>query len=743
MNIQTLAESWQIVLVVTVQNVDQLQQTLDDVRVKSFSSQISILAADQPALRSALSGLSLPVTYTLPPAIEPGSYWANVVSAYEFVDHRTIFLLAGTRVPEHWDARLVAAGQRANDAVAISPQCVRHPILSVFASPDDNPELAVDEIDQWLNDYVDGVEYSVPMILESCALLQGDYWKDRKLRMVKNDRQLFESLRLAEGCILATDQLYIDDSKAFIYRDVASLPKAYLDAYALRPPLASVRHALSELSQRREKPIRLKSCLPVQLHVGHSWGGGLGRWMEDFIAADENHNHLVLRSIGDLSGFGQTIALYRSTDMDVPIKSWTLCEPVISINLTSFEYHRIIKELIERYSVESLVISSLIGHSLDLLRTDLPTVVVLHDFFPFCPALYATFGSPCNSCTADELHVCARENPRHSYFKFENNQHWLATRHSFIQLLMRESITVVAPTQSVVDRYRQLETRLVQKQIHVVAHGLDEKLALSLIPGSSGPQPSVSARLKIVLLGRLTHEKGADLLADIFETISSFADIYLLGTGESGERFQSIRGIAILESYHKDELGNLLRQFKPDIGMLLSIVPETFSYTLSELWAAGIPVLATRLGAFADRIIETENGWLVDADSGAVLQKLQLLNSDRRLLSQAQSCVSRQSIRTASQMVADYASAAPDPGSVPLSRYSLPRRSYQNPYGQDFSGQGVGALYINHQLSYTKVLSEFLQYTSRKMEQSPKLPQWIRNILGKTLRRIVSYIAWK
>ena len=68
----------------------------------------------------------------------------------------------------------------------------------------------------------------------------------------------------------------------------------------------------------------------------------------------------------------------------------------------------------------------------------------------------------------------------------------------------------------------------------------------------------------------------------------------------------------IIWEYQKLELGDYLRRIDADLGLMLSVVPETFSYTLSELWAAGIPVLATRLGAFEDRIVEAQNGWLID-----------------------------------------------------------------------------------------------------------------------------------
>ncbi len=43
----------------------------------------------------------------------------------------------------------------------------------------------------------------------------------------------------------------------------------------------------------------------------------------------------------------------------------------------------------------------------------------------------------------------------------------------------------------------------------------------------------------------------------------------------------------------------MLAGLKPDLGLLLSVVPETFSYTLCELQQLRVPVLATNIGSFA------------------------------------------------------------------------------------------------------------------------------------------------
>ena len=48
---------------------------------------------------------------------------------------------------------------------------------------------------------------------------------------------------------------------------------------------------------------------------------------------------------------------------------------------------------------------------------------------------------------------------------------------------------------------------------------------------------------------------------------------------------------------------------------LFSIWPETFSYTLSESFAANIPTLVYDIGALGDRVFENINGWKVDIKS--------------------------------------------------------------------------------------------------------------------------------
>ena len=736
MNSATLNCNWRVRVIVTPDDLVDLASRLEDIACKCLSPDIAVLASDDSMVRLALQDCAMPVEYALPTAICEDSFWTTVCGAMQ-VRERTLYVRAAVRVPQHWDARLAAAGQRSPDVAAITPLSVRHAATSLFLSTDHSPGLDVEAVDQWLGDYTSGSSFSLPVMPPNCLLLQGESW-DAIPAEVVDDLALKAWLQQRGASVVACTQVYVDDSAYEYAQDLRMLPQALASASLHRSPLASLRHALTELSSRAEHPPRLRDCLPVQLHVGHSWGGGLGRWMEDYIAADKAHNHLVLRSIGDLTGFGLTIGLYRSMSMDEPIQTWALSEPILSLSLGSYEYRKIIDELISSYHVESLVISSLIGHSLDLLRTRLPTTLVLHDFFPYCPALYATFGSPCQSCSAARLGDCAQNNPQHAYFKFETEAHWLAARAAYIELVSESHVALVAPSESVVARYRELVPEWATQSMRVIPHGLSRGLIESLAP--SRTESESHERLQVVVTGRLTPEKGADILSEVIGLAAEFADFHLLGTGDSGKRFEGMQGVKVQRSYRQEELGGLLRALAPDVAMLLSVVPETFSYTLSELQAAGVPVIATRMGAFIERIQHGESGWLVEPDAAAVRAQLEALATDPEQLASARSVLRAQSPRTTSQMVDDYVGLEPDSSSVPLCRYDMPRRTFANPYAAR-TGASSEALVIGHQVPYRRVLVQFLHYSSGKMSNSPRLPAALRRPLSAALRGLASWLS--
>ena len=93
--------------------------------------------------------------------------------------------------------------------------------------------------------------------------------------------------------------------------------------------------------------------------------------------------------------------------------------------------------------------------------------------------------------------------------------------------------------------------------------------------------------------------------------------------------------------YEAADLPALLAHYRVALVLYPSAGPETFSYTLSEAWAAGRPALVPPIGALAERVRDSGAGWvLTDAewrDEAAMLERLLALlapaaapNSPRR-----------------------------------------------------------------------------------------------------------------
>ena len=62
------------------------------------------------------------------------------------------------------------------------------------------------------------------------------------------------------------------------------------------------------------------------------------------------------------------------------------------------------------------------------------------------------------------------------------------------------------------------------------------------------------------------------------------------------------------------DLPELLKEHEIDVIGILSIWPETYSYTLTEALLNGIPVIVTDIGALGRRTKELECGWLVSPE---------------------------------------------------------------------------------------------------------------------------------
>ncbi len=390
---------------------------------------------------------------------------------------------------------------------------------------------------------------------------------------------------------------------------------------------------------------------PVVLHVMHGWGGGVERWVRDLAAADTAHCHLALVAHGDTARrrYGEHLSLRFPADDRGALRAWPLARPIAATVDASSEYRAILADVVRDFAVDAVVVSSLIGHSLDALRSGLPTFVVCHDRYPAWPLLHDEFDHPARRWDAAELqHLLDR--PHVSPFAEGDTSAWFALRDAWIEALQAARATLVFPGEALRASLLRIEPRLDAFGWRAIAHGL-HPFAAPEAPWSAPPR----ARARVLVLGRINGAKGEQLLRAVLPAATRSMDFHLLGCGKAGETFFGQSGVSIELDYARDELPALMARIRPDFALLPSTVAETFSYTLSELWALGVPPLACAIGSFAERIAHGSNGWLVENSPAAVLDALHALARDRALRDRLRAGIATIARRDTAVMARDYA----------------------------------------------------------------------------------------
>ncbi|WP_191621213.1 glycosyltransferase [Marinihelvus fidelis] len=400
--------------------------------------------------------------------------------------------------------------------------------------------------------------------------------------------------------------------------------------------------------QLLDLPLPGQPC-PTTLHITHSWGGGVATWVAAMIQSDDGV-HLQLRSEAAESGqgAGQKLGLYLGNRLAVALDEWWLQPAVHVTDTNNPQYRAILDDIMRRFGIDRVIISSLVGHSLDAFDTGLPTIQVLHDHFPAWPLLAV------HPNQYDGDLEAALEDPRATEpFGAIPAEDWRDLAWAYAQC--SKTATLVAPSQSVVDIQSSLDATWAKRDIRVIGHGMPP------LPGAApvAPRDRSDGRLRLVVAGRVQDGKGARLLEQAIAPLTALAQVYLVGTGKGGERFFGRAGVNVIIDYRREDLPTLMADIGPHLALLPSVVPETFNYTLSELQALGIPTLATRLGSFPERIIHGETGWLFRPSADDLVEQLESLAADRSAIDAVRANLVNVSPTTMTTMVADYRALLP------------------------------------------------------------------------------------
>ncbi len=105
--------------------------------------------------------------------------------------------------------------------------------------------------------------------------------------------------------------------------------------------------------------------------------------------------------------------------------------------------------------------------------------------------------------------------------------------------------------------------------------------------------------LKVLVIGAISREKGADVLEEVAGQIDRRnVEFHLLGYA-----YRALSGKVITHGpYNNARVYSLVEAIDPDLVWYPALWPETYSYTLSIALHMGLPVVVPNIGAFVERV---------------------------------------------------------------------------------------------------------------------------------------------
>lgn len=495
-----------------------------------------------------------------------------------------VLLRSGTEVFKGWLDRLAAAIRENADIGSAIPFSDSGPFSGYPTPHGADPEAQV-ALDWATLDRVAGTanfrcSVDVPFPSGCCIYLRRDYLDD-----LLNEEEIGAGWRHILAANVCVRLASVPGDPVCIWP--AELPAHPFGAAAVASYL---RADAARFWRRRLDLARLAGPGPAMLLVTHFGGGGTERHVHDLAHAleDEGVRALVLRPL--------TTGGVRLERFTVPSTPNLVFHP-------DKEYYSLLDALAV-LEVRHVHVHHTLGHTATLrqLIDDLNVAYdyTLHDYRVICPRIHLAdrTGRYCGEPGPDECNNCLAQNG--NYYNIRDTTEirtWRERGHFWLAGARR----VFIPHADVGDRLGRYfpDVQFVERRhMETLTHA--RFIAAPRLPG----QP-----LRVALLGTLYPHKGSDLLLGCARDARRRnlpLEFVVLGTSDR-PAILNAAGVDISGEYREEEIYDLLEAKACHCALFLTILPETYCYTLSIALAGGLYCLALDLGAQGARV--ADSGW--------------------------------------------------------------------------------------------------------------------------------------
>lgn len=268
-------------------------------------------------------------------------------------------------------------------------------------------------------------------------------------------------------------------------------------------------------------------------------------------------------------------------------------------------------------------------------RAGVPSALTLHDYWFLCSNSQLVtpqgricrgswLGAGCGACAAYRLSRpnLVRLHPLAApVFALRGHRVWQA---------LKMSDVVVAPSRFIRDMF--------------VRHGLPPSKILRVPLGIDAPAHPLTRRrteskIRLAYLGSLARQKGVHILVEAFNEIDSRAAELMIYGDETVSPEYSLalhsaarnEGIHFMGKLPREDLWNTLAEV--DVLAVPSLWYENFPLVVQEAFAAGVPVIASRIGGLAEQVSDSVDGLLFEPGNVSdFLDKVNILVDNGTLL---------------------------------------------------------------------------------------------------------------